>query len=240
MDTQFFSIQNFCIYIYASTTSFYHIRANFIYCTNYKTFINNYFKGYNIARNIVSAYHVAIRDIYRACTHNKGIMNGIDALAIATGNDWRAIEANAHTYAAREGIYTSLTMFSMKYGALQCYIELPIAIGVIGGSIKSHPLVIISHKILGSFSSSTKQLSGVMAAVGLSQNLAALRALVSEGIQKGHMLLHAKQIGLSAGASDSEIKRLTYNLIKNNQISLTSAQLLLKNMRNKITKENKS
>jgi len=157
----------------------------------------NFKNGEKIADGIVNAYRVSIRDPYRACTHNKGIMNGIDALALATGNDWRAIEAAAHSYASREGHYTSLTIYKSENGFLKCYIELPLALGIIGGCTRLHPLVPATHKILGDLSKDSRKLSGLMASVGLCQNLAALKALVSEGIQRGHMSLHLKQFNLS-------------------------------------------
>jgi len=160
---------------------------------------NNINDGRNIAKKILEAYKFAVRDPYRACTHNKGIMNGIDSIAITTGNDWRALEAGAHAYASRTGKYTSLTTYAINdiYKILKCYIEIPIAIGVIGGSTKIHPTVLTVQEILGIFSQNTIKLSGLMASVGLAQNLAALKALANEGIQKGHMLLHSKKIKIN-------------------------------------------
>jgi len=161
--------------------------------------INNVRDGRQIAKKIVEAYRFAARDPFRACTHNKGIMNGIDSIAISSGNDWRALEAGAHAYASKNGKYTSLTTYAINdtYKVLKCYIEIPIAIGVVGGSIKIHPTVLTVKKILGVFSTNTIKLSGLMASVGLAQNLAALKALANEGIQKGHMLLHSKKIKIN-------------------------------------------
>ncbi len=151
--------------------------------------------GRAVAHGIVEAYRFAARDPYRACTHNKGILNGIDAVCIATGNDWRAIEAGAHAYAARGGRYTSLTTFVADdaNAALLGRIELPMAVGVVGGSTRAHPTVATCMKLLGPFAHSVEKLAGLLAAVGLAQNTGALKALATEGIQKGHMRLHAKK-----------------------------------------------
>jgi len=151
--------------------------------------------GRQIALRIAEAFSFARRDPYRACTHNKGVMNGIDALAIATGNDWRAIEAGAHAYAARSGVYRSLTHCRIDddKDLLHLNIELPLACGIVGGATKVHPSVVKSLTILGVFGQSASALAGLMASVGLAQNLAAVLALSNEGIQKGHMKLHAKK-----------------------------------------------
>jgi len=151
--------------------------------------------GFEIAKKIVEGYLFAKRDIYRATTHNKGIMNGIDAVAIATGNDWRALEAGAHAYACRAGRYTPLTSYQLnsETKSLDCSIELPLSVGVVGGNTKIHPSVKVVLKLLGSFGKSAKKLSSLMAAVGLAQNLGALRALACEGIQQGHMALHHRK-----------------------------------------------
>ena len=153
--------------------------------------------GRAVAQGIVEAYRFAARDPYRACTHNKGIMNGIDAVAVATGNDWRAIEAGAHAYAARSGRYTSLSRFWIDgdAAALMGEIELPMAVGVVGGSTRAHPTIQVTRKLLGPFAESVERLAGLLAAVGLAQNAAALKALATEGIQRGHMRLHARKSG---------------------------------------------
>lgn len=150
--------------------------------------------GDEVLRNIVEAQVLAEIDPYRAATHNKGVLNGIDAVAMATGNDWRSIEAGAHAYAARDGQYRALTRWDCgTNGDLIGSIELPLAVGIVGGAISAHPVAKIALKILGV--SSAQELAGVMAAVGLAQNLGALRALASEGIQQGHMALHARKKG---------------------------------------------
>jgi hydroxymethylglutaryl-CoA reductase len=159
--------------------------------------------GARVARAIVEAWRFAARDPWRACTHNKGIMNGIDAVAVATGNDWRAIEAGAHAFAARSGRYTSLTRFFVddEHRQLVGTIDLPMAIGVVGGATRVHPTIHAARKLLGPFATSAQKLAGLMAAVGLAQNTGALKAMVTEGIQRGHMSLHARQVALAAGAS---------------------------------------
>src|SRR5688572_20627256 len=156
------------------------------------TFDKEQLGGSQIVKRILYAYALAYSDIYRAVTHNKGIMNGIDAVALATGQDFRAIEAGAHAYAARDGTYRSLTSWRRtKEGDLAGGIELPLAVGVVGGVVKSHPTAKFALQILGV--RSAKDLAMVIAATGLAQNLAALRALSSEGIQAGHMRLHARK-----------------------------------------------
>ena len=151
--------------------------------------------GRTVASRIVEGYQFACLDPYRAATHNKGIMNGIDAVAIATGNDWRALEAGAHAYACRTGKYSSLSSYVLNddLGVLHCAIELPMAVGVMGGSTQLHPTIKTSLKILGDFGKTAKKLSGLMSSVGLAQNLGALRALACEGIQQGHMVLHDRK-----------------------------------------------
>jgi hydroxymethylglutaryl-CoA reductase len=149
--------------------------------------------GRAVAEGIVQGSRFASADPYRAATHNKGIMNGIDAVAIATGNDWRAIEAGAHAYAAREGRYGPLSTWEREGDALVGRIELPLAVGTVGGSIEVHPRVRAVHRIMGV--TGARELAGLMAAVGLAQNLAALRALGSVGIQRGHMAQHRRKHG---------------------------------------------
>src|SRR5690606_5949918 len=141
----------------------------------------------------------ALVDPYRAATHNKGIMYGMDAVCIATGNDWRAIEAGAHAYAARDGHYKALTDWHVdENGDLFGEIKLPLAVGTVGGATRVHPTAQVTMKILGVASAS--ELAQVMAAVGLAQNLAAIKALATTGIQHGHMRMHARQVALAAGA----------------------------------------
>jgi hydroxymethylglutaryl-CoA reductase len=148
--------------------------------------------GADVARGIMEAQAFAEADAYRAATHNKGILNGVDAVALATGNDWRSVEAGAHAYAAREGRYRPLTDWWLDArGDLVGQIELPLALGIVGGTTRAHPLAQVALKLLGV--SSARELAAVVAAVGLAQNLGALRALAAEGIQQGHMKLHARK-----------------------------------------------
>ena len=182
--------------------------------------------GREVARGIFQANAFALADPYRAATHNKGIMNGIDAVAIATGNDWRAIEAGAHAYAARSGQYRALTDWHLdENGDLLGTIELPLAVGIVGGATRSHPTARVCLKILGV--QTAAELAEIMAAVGLAQNLAALRALVSEGIQHGHMSLHARQIALAAGATGDLVERVARQMVAERAIRLERAQEIL-------------
>lgn len=185
----------------------------------------NGFSGEEVAEGIVQAYRFAAVDPYRAATHNKGIMNGVDAVAIATGNDWRSIEAGAHAYAARSGRYTSLTEWSHEDGVLHGSIELPMAVGVVGGSTGVHPTIRVLRKILNIHSAA--ELGMVMAAVGLAQNLGALRALATEGIQRGHMTLHARSVALAAGALESEVDAIADELVRRAEVKLDAARRLL-------------
>jgi hydroxymethylglutaryl-CoA reductase len=186
--------------------------------------------GSRIVERILHAYALAYSDVYRAVTHNKGIMNGIDAVALATGQDFRAIEAAAHAYAARDGRYRSLTKWlKAKDGDLVGEIELPIAVGVVGGVASVNPTAKISIKILGATSAS--ELAICMAAAGLAQNLAALRALASEGIQKGHMRLHANNIAVTAGAKGREIELVASKLAEEGTVTVQRARQILALMR---------
>jgi len=158
-------------------------------------------------RRIAEADALAAVDPYRAATHNKGIMNGIDAVVIATGNDWRAVEAGAHAYAARDGRYRSLSTWSVnEEGDLVGSLELPLALGTVGGATRVHPAARLALRILGV--SKSRDLAEIVVAVGLAQNLAAIRALATEGIQRGHMALHARQVAIAAGAVGSEVDRV--------------------------------
>lgn len=183
--------------------------------------------GTSVIRGIEEAWAFAAVDSYRAATHNKGIMNGIDAVVVATGNDWRAIEAGAHAYAARNGQYTSLSTWMVNDSdELEGALELPLAVGTIGGATKVHPLAQASLRIMGV--SSARELAEIIAAVGLAQNLAALRALATEGIQRGHMTLHARQIAIAAGAQADDIDWITQDMVETGKINLAYAQELLK------------
>lgn len=186
--------------------------------------------GAEVVEGILNAYAFAAADPYRAATHNKGIMNGIDPLAIATGNDWRALEAGAHAYAARDGQYRALTDWRLLTGeegepALAGRIELPLAVGIVGGATKAHPTAQAALKILGV--TSARQLAEVMAAVGLAQNLSALRALAAEGIQAGHMALHARHVALAAGAPPDLVEQVAAQLIAEGQIRAARAAEIL-------------
>ena len=183
--------------------------------------------GGEVARRIVEAAAFAQVDPYRAATHNKGVMNGMDALAIATGNDWRALEAGAHAWAAREGRYTSLTDWTLDdQGDLRGRMTLPVAVGIVGGATRVHPTARVALKILGVQTAS--ELAGVMAAVGLAQNFAAIRALATEGIQRGHMSLHAQQMAIAAGAAPDEVSAIARQMVEEGRISTAHAEELLK------------
>ena len=194
------------------------------------TFSKSEIGGVDVVDNILYAYSLAYSDIYRAVTHNKGIMNGIDAVALATGQDFRSIEAAAHAYAARDGKYRSLTNWQKSSkGDLVGELELPLAVGIVGGSSSVHPTAMLGLKILRA--KTAKELAMIMCAVGLAQNMAALRALVSEGIQKGHMKLHAKNIAIMVGARDNEIDRLAEKISEENNITPKRAKEILLSMR---------
>jgi len=192
--------------------------------------------GGEVVDGIIDAYAFAASDPYRAATHNKGIMNGIIAVAIATCNDHRALEAGAHAYAARTGRYTSLTDWNTnENGDLVGSIELPMAVGIIGGATQTHPVAKIALKILNVKSAS--EFGEVLAAVGLAQNLAALRALVAEGIQRGHMELHARNIAIAAGATGPLIEKIADEMVRERRIRVDWAKELLKKYRARIVNE---
>lgn len=186
-------------------------------------------EGERIAQGIASAWRFAWADPYRAATHNKGVMNGVDAVALATGNDWRAIEAGAHAFAARDGQYRPLTRWAVREGALHGSIELPLQVGTVGGPIRVHPTVQANLRLLQC--TAARDLAGVMAAVGLAQNLGALRALASEGIQAGHMRMHARTVAATAGAEPHEIARVTAVLVEERDFSVDRATLALAELR---------
>jgi len=182
--------------------------------------------GEETVDGIVNAYAFASADPYRAATHNKGIMNGIIAVIIATGNDHRAIEAGAHAYAAITGHYTSLSTWEKNQnGDLEGSMELPMAVGLIGGAVKTHPIAKIAMKILGV--KTANEFGEVLAAVGLAQNLGALRALASEGIQRGHMSLHARNIAVTAGAVGEQIDIVAAKMVEEHKIRVDRAKELL-------------
>ena len=186
--------------------------------------------GEEVVDGIAYASAFAAADPYRAATHNKGVMNGIIAVVLATGNDHRAIEAGAHAYAAFNGPYTTISNWTKTdNGNLQGSIELPMAVGLIGGAVKTHPIARISMKILGVKSAS--EFGEVLAAVGLAQNLAALRALASEGIQRGHMSLHARNIAVTAGASPEQINIVAERMVKERKVRVDRAKEILEELK---------
>lgn len=188
--------------------------------------------GEEVVEGVIDAYTFAAIDPYRAATHNKGIMNGIDPVIVATGNDWRAVEAGAHAYACRSGRYTSLTTWEKDAGgALVGTIEMPMPVGLVGGATKTHPLARLALKILDV--KSAQELGEVAVAVGLAQNLGALRALATEGIQRGHMALHARNIALVAGATGDEIDAIAKQMAAEHDVRTDRAVALLDALRKK-------
>ena len=184
------------------------------------------YSGEEVIRGVVEAYHFAAIDPYRAATHNKGIMNGIDPVIVATGNDWRAVEAGAHAYACRSGRYTSLTTWEVAgNGDLVGTIEMPMPVGLVGGATKTHPLARIALKIMDV--KSAQDLGEIAVAVGLAQNLGALRALSTEGIQRGHMALHARNIAMAAGASGSDVDWVVKKMVAAKSVGVDYAMQLL-------------
>ncbi len=184
-----------------------------------------------LADKIVLASHFAQADPYRAATHNKGIFNGIDALLIATGNDWRAIEAGVHAYASRDGLYRGLSLWTLDSEKEELIGEmtLPMPIATKGGSIGLNPRVVLSHELLGQ--PSAKDLAQIIVSMGLAQNFAALKALVGAGIQQGHMKLQAKSLALLAGAKEAEVPKLVEGLIAEKTFNLEKAKSILKALR---------
>ncbi len=186
----------------------------------------NGYSGGQVRDGIILANEFALVDPYRATTHNKGIMNGIDAVAIATGNDWRAIEAAAHAYASRGGRYAALTRwYANEHGDLVGELNVPLKVGTVGGQVQSNQAVIIAHKVLGI--ESAPELAEVMAAVGLAQNLAALKALSTEGIQRGHMTLHARSVAIAAGAPEARFEDVVERLIAAGDIKVWKAREII-------------
>ncbi|MDY6965585.1 MAG: hydroxymethylglutaryl-CoA reductase, degradative [Halobacteriota archaeon] len=182
--------------------------------------------GEDVVDSVVRSYHFAEADIYRAATHNKGVMNGITAVVLATGNDTRAVESGVHTYACRSGVYKPVTVWEKNSdGDLVGTIEIPIAAGLVGGATKTHPTAKAAVKILGV--KSATELGEVMASVGLAQNFAAMRALATEGIQRGHMSLHAKNIAISAGAQGDLVDKIAGLMVKERAIRIDRAKELL-------------
>ncbi len=190
------------------------------------------FNGEAVRDGIIAAYAFAASDPYRAATHNKGIMNGVDAVVLATGNDWRAIEAGAHAYAARSGKYTSLSTWGKdKDGNLVGTLEMPMAVGIVGGATKVHPAAQAAVKLMGV--KTANELAQIIVSVGLAQNMAALRALATEGIQRGHMSLHARQVAIAAGASGELIEKVAAQMVVEKVVRIDRAEEILKSLSGK-------
>lgn len=198
---------------------------------DFKALSRNPEEAIEIAHQMELASQLAQVDPYRAATHNKGIFNGIDALVLATGNDWRAIEAGAHAYAAQSGSYKGLSHWTSQPKEKKLYgeITLPMPVATKGGSIGLNPTVQVSHRLLGE--PSAIELAGIIASLGLAQNFAALKALVTTGIQAGHMKLQARSLALLAGAKEEEVPRLVTQLLENKPFNLEKAQTLLQELR---------
>jgi len=190
------------------------------------------FRGEQVRDGIIAAWAFASADPYRAATNNKGIMNGVDAVVIATGNDWRAVEAGAHAYAARGGRYTSLSRWTKdENGDVVGELEMPMAVGIVGGATKVHPGAQAALKLMGV--KTAGELAEIIVSVGLAQNLGALRALATEGIQRGHMALHARQVAVSAGAPSELVAPIAEQMIKERNIQIYRAIEILKDWNRK-------
>ncbi len=200
--------------------------------------LNGLVSGSDIAKRIVEAYVFADSDPYRAATHNKGIMNGVDPVVIATGNDWRAVEAGAHAYAAQRGHYRSLSKWSFDGTHLNGELTIPLQLGTVGGVTRLHPVAQAALKIMNS--PSTTELGMVIASAGLASNLAALRALCTAGIQKGHMRLHAKNVALAAGATGREVEQVAQLLVLKKTVSSAAAEEILSMLRSNSTHHQKT
>jgi len=187
------------------------------------------FSGRQVAERIVRAYHFADADPYRATTHNKGVMNGIDGILIATGNDWRAVEAACHAYASRSGRYRSLTRYCIEGDKLVGEIEIPVAVGLVGGVTKLHPGAAVVLKIMGV--TSRREFAQVIASAGLLQNFAAIRALVTAGIQKGHMSLHARNVACFAGAEGELAYEVARQMEKEGRVGFDRAKQLIEQLK---------
>jgi hydroxymethylglutaryl-CoA reductase len=185
--------------------------------------------GSEVVDGIVNASRFAELDPYRAATHNKGIMNGIDAVAIATGNDWRAVEAGAHAFAARTGRYSPLAVWRREGDALEGRLELPLALGTVGGTLRVHPAARLSLRVLRI--TDAQELAGIAAAVGLASNLAAVRALATDGIQRGHMGLHARSVALAAGAVGPAVEKVASMIVEARNVTLEAARKALELLR---------
>jgi hydroxymethylglutaryl-CoA reductase len=183
----------------------------------------------DVIDGIVAASHFAERAPYRAATPNKGIMNGVDSVVLATGNDFRAVEAGAHSYAARSGVYRPLAVWRRDGERLLGELEMPLALGTVGGTLRVHPTARLALKLAQV--SSADDLAMIAASAGLASNLAALRALATEGIQRGHMSLHARSVATAAGASNDEVDRVASALAASGAYDLVAAQRILRDLR---------
>ena len=181
--------------------------------------------GEEVARGVELASLFAEADPYRATTHNKGIMNGVDAVALATGNDWRALEAGAHAFAARDGRYGALSTWRVEGAELVGRIELPLAVGTVGATVEGNPRARLALKLMDV--SSGQDLIEILAAVGLAQNFGAVRALATEGIQRGHMARHARAVAAAAGATPDQVEGVAAVLIAEGEIKVESARRIL-------------
>ncbi|RME88390.1 MAG: hydroxymethylglutaryl-CoA reductase, degradative [Anaerolineae bacterium] len=188
-----------------------------------------HYAGEDVRDGVIAAWAFAAADPYRAATHNKGIMNGVDAVVIATGNDWRAVEAGAHAYAARSGRYTSLSTWGRdEEGNLVGELEMPLAVGIVGGATRSHPTARAALKLMGV--RTARELAEIIVSVGLAQNLAALRALATEGIQRGHMSLHARQVAIAAGARGELIEKVAAQMVAEGTVRPDRAEAILRQL----------
>ncbi|MGP6220331.1 hydroxymethylglutaryl-CoA reductase, degradative [Caldiplasma sukawensis] len=186
--------------------------------------------GKKFAERFMQAAMLSEHDVFRASTHNKGIMNGIDAVLLATMNDWRQAEANAHSYASLSGKYKALTHYTLNEdGNIEGYIEIPLSVGTVGGTIKSSRKAQIAMEIMRV--KDAKTFCEILASVGLAQNFAAMRALAMEGIQKGHMSLHSRNVAIRAGAIGDEIEMVAKRMVEANRINTEFAEDILKNIR---------
>ncbi|HPA33158.1 MAG TPA: hydroxymethylglutaryl-CoA reductase, degradative [Anaerolineaceae bacterium] len=193
----------------------------------------NEFSAEQVRDGVIAAWAFAAADPYRAATHNKGIMNGVDAVVLATANDWRAVEAGAHAYAALSGRYTSLSTWGMdEKGNLTGFLEMPMAVGIVGGATRVHPSARAAIKLMGI--QSARELAEIIVSVGLAQNLAALRALATEGIQRGHMGLHARQVAIAAGAAGDEVDRVAGQMVQERTVRIDRAAEILSEIRTKL------
>lgn len=187
------------------------------------------FSGEEVRDGIIAAYAFAAVDPYRAATHNKGIMNGVDSVVIATGNDWRAIEAGAHAYAVKNGQYTSLSTWGKDSdGNLVGTLEMPMAVGIVGGATKVHPAAQAAVKLMSV--KTANELAEIIVSVGLAQNMAALRALATEGIQRGHMSLHARQVAIAAGATGDLVEKVAAQMVAEKVVRIDRAEEILKGL----------